>query len=244
MEAEKAYEELAPFYDDFTAYDEVYPWVESLLSELKRHGLTGNRLLDVGCGTGKSFLPMLARGWDVVGCDISPSMLEVARAKVGDAAQLHVADMRELPEFGEFDLVWAIGDQVNYLHSEEELDLALGGMRSNLAPAGLLVFDTSSLLTYQTSYEDAESLIFNEKVVTDARSGSFYDVHLESKVFGTDTKHVHRHRHFSAAEVQEALAQADLECLEVFGFKADCVLTQPLDESVHNKAIYISRAAQ
>ena len=60
---------------------------------------------------------MLERGWEVTACDISAAMVELARAKVGDAAELSVADMRELPSFGEFDLVWCLDDAVNYLLS-------------------------------------------------------------------------------------------------------------------------------
>ena len=50
-------------------------------------------------------------------------MLELAREKAGDAdVRLDVADMRELPDFGEFELVWALNDAVNYLLSAEELE--------------------------------------------------------------------------------------------------------------------------
>ena len=134
--AERAYEAIAPVYDDFTAHHNYELWLGNLLPQLRRHGLRGRRLLDVGCGTGKSFLPMLERGWEVTGCDISASMLELARAKSGDAVRLSVADMRELPVFGEFDLVWALDDAVNYLLSGEELGRALSGMRATLPPTG------------------------------------------------------------------------------------------------------------
>src|SRR3954453_2540364 len=130
--AEIAYEAIAPVYDDFTAHHNYELWLGNLLPELKRHGLRGNRLLDVACGTGKSFIPMLNRGWEVTASDISPAMVELARGKVGDAADLSVADMRELPDFGQFDLVWCLDDAVNYLLSGEELEQALSGMHRNL----------------------------------------------------------------------------------------------------------------
>ena len=56
-------------------------------------------------------------------------MVEIARGKVGEAARLSVADMRELPVFGEFDLVFCLDDAVNYLLSGDELERALSGMR-------------------------------------------------------------------------------------------------------------------
>lgn len=62
-------------------------WLADVLGHLERHGLTGNRLLDVGCGTGRSLPPMLARGWQVTGCDVSAAMIERARGRVGGAAR-------------------------------------------------------------------------------------------------------------------------------------------------------------
>ena len=93
--AELAYEAIAPVYDDFTAHHDYELWLGNLLPELERHGLRQGHLLDIGCGTGKSFIPMLERGWEVTACDISASMVELARAKVGEAAALSVADMRD-----------------------------------------------------------------------------------------------------------------------------------------------------
>src|SRR3954451_22166659 len=82
-DAEIAYEAIAPVYDDFTAHHDYELWLGNLLPKLEDRGLSGRRLLDVGCGTGKSFIPMIERGWEVSACDISPSMVELARAKVG-----------------------------------------------------------------------------------------------------------------------------------------------------------------
>src|SRR4051794_28255187 len=113
--AERTYEAMAPVYDHFTAHHDYEAWLGDLLVVLERNGLQGRRLLDVGCGTGKSFLPMLPRGWEVTGCDVSASMVELAREKAGDSVRLAVADMRELPKFGEFDLIWALDDAINYL---------------------------------------------------------------------------------------------------------------------------------
>src|SRR6185436_14310911 len=150
--AKRAYEGTAVAYDDFTAHYEDEAWLAGLLAILARHGLHGSRLLDVGCGTGKSFMPMLSRGWKVTGCDISPSMLELAREKAGKAVRLETADMLTLPKFGKFDLVWALDDTINYLLSKDELRQALLGMRGNLAQAGLLLFDVNTLLAYRTFF--------------------------------------------------------------------------------------------
>lgn len=251
--AEQAYEAIAPVYDDFTAHHDYELWLGHLLPKVSGHGLSGRRLLDVGCGTGKSFLPMLERGWEVTACDISPSMLELARAKAGGAAQLSVADMRKLPKFGEFDLVWALDDAINYLLSVEELGEALSGMRANLAPGGLLMFDVNTLQAYRTFFAEEQrveqggrQLIWRGQGSADTPPASISEARfeIEDGDGGTDGEtHVHRQRHFPEAEVREQLAGAGLECLDVYGHGFDAVPKQPVEELVHSKAVYIARRA-
>ena len=62
--------------------------------------------------------------------------------------------MRDLPDFGEFDLVWCLDDAVNYLLDGEELEQALSGMRRNLGPSGLLMFDVNTLEAYRTFFAE------------------------------------------------------------------------------------------
>lgn len=245
--AERTYEAMAPVYDAFTAHFEYDIWTADLLEVLERRGLQGKRLLDVGCGTGKSFMEMLPRGWQVTACDISPAMLARAHEKAGDAVDLVVADMLNLPKFGEFDLVWAIDDAVNYLLSLEELRRALCGMRANLAPTGLLLFDANALPAYRTAFSETEvveqggrRLIWRGLTAPDVAPGSICESRLEME---SGESAVHRQRHFPEAEVLAALHAGGLECLDVYGLKFDGILRQPLDETTHTKAVYIARAA-
>ncbi len=63
-------------------------------------------VLDVGCGTGTGMVPYVEAGCVVIGVDVSPSMLEIASARVGDRAELHLTDGDTLPfDGGRFDLV-------------------------------------------------------------------------------------------------------------------------------------------
>jgi SAM-dependent methyltransferase len=258
---------MAPVYDEFTAHHETDVWIADLLKLLERNDLQGKRLLDVGCGTGKSFLSMLPQGWEVTGCDISPAMLELAREKAGDRARLIVANMLELPKFGEFDLVWSLDDAVNYLLSPEELKRALAGMRANLAPTGRLLFDVNTLRTYRTFFAGTEvverngqRLVWHGLADANVAPGSICESRVEAapgeagagegepgpgggEGEGGVLAHRHRQRHFPEAEVLAALDGAGLECLDVYAHGLDGIPRQPLDEATHTKAIYIARAA-
>lgn len=253
----RTFEAMAPVYDDFTAHYDYEGWLADLLKVLEGCGLTGQCLLDVACGTGKSFLPMLPRGWQVTGCDIAPAMVALAEEKAGDSVELSVADMRGLPRLGEFDLVWALDDAINYLLSVDELEEALRGMRGNLASDGLLLFDVNELLVYRTFYAETSVVEQGGKRFTwrgltpaDVAAGSLCESRLEvqsddDEGAGADQGEasIHRQRHFPEAEILTALERADLECLDVYGHGLDGIPRQPLDTERHTKAIYIARRA-
>jgi SAM-dependent methyltransferase len=254
--AELTYEAFAPFYDDFTAHHDYEHWLGNLLAALECCGLRGDRLLDVGCGTGKSFIPMLERGWRVTACDVSAAMVMRARAKVGDAVRFEVADMRALPAYGEFDLVWSLDDAVNYLLGADELERALAGMAANLAPDGLLLFDLNTLRSYRSFFAeidermlaDGRRIVWRGLTSPHAEPGSI----CEATFSITDGDRsdpgpgvpVHRQRHFPPAEVEAALSAADLELLDTHGHGPDAVLEQPVDEDRHTKMIFIAGHAK
>ena len=55
----------------------------------------GRRILDAGCGSGPLAAALVARGAEVTGFDGSPAMLELARRRLGDSAQLRVHDLAQ-----------------------------------------------------------------------------------------------------------------------------------------------------
>src|SRR3954449_5475571 len=108
--AARAYDATAPFYDDFTAHHDYDGWIGSLEALALEHGLAGRRILDAGCGTGKSSEPFVRRGYRVTGCDVSAAMLARARKRLGGSVVLERADLRMLGEIGRFDLICCIDD--------------------------------------------------------------------------------------------------------------------------------------
>ena len=58
------------------------------------------RILDAGCGTAQVSLPLIKSGHSVVGVDVSPAMLEIARQKLepGDSAEFRLGDVRVLED--------------------------------------------------------------------------------------------------------------------------------------------------
>jgi SAM-dependent methyltransferase len=250
-DAARAYAVLAPAYDLLTAEYEYGPWLAAIERVAVAYGLAGRRLLDVGCGTGKSFLPLLERGFEVTACDISPEMVELARLKAGDRADLHVADMRRLPVFGEFDLITCIDDAINHLLSPDEVADALAGMHENLAPGGILVFDVNTLAAYRqvpdVVVEDEHRLLrwrgdLAELSVPGGEAQVVIDVFAhEGDGLWRRSVSRQRHRHHPIDELVELVEEAGLEVAAVFGQRQGAVLDAELDEELHGKAVFIAK---
>lgn len=247
--ARQTYDAFATAYDDFNHGYMYERWTGRLLALAEDAGLEGDRLLDVGCGTGLSFTPMLARGWRVTACDISPKMLEIARSKAdAAAATLLTADMRELPVLGEFNLAWAVNDAMNYLLTLKDLESTLRRLAANLAPGGFVLIDLNTLATFRSSFcaefvseHDGQRFIWRGQMsAANVEPSSINEAHFE--VEGeAGSACVHIQRHFTESEVTAALAGAGLELTRVVG-ELDGNLHDRLDEEVHTKAVYLATA--
>jgi SAM-dependent methyltransferase len=255
MQARDTYDAMARFYDRFTAHHRAEEWAATLEGMARKAGLSGRRMLDVACGTGKSFLPYLERGYDVTACDVSPAMAEIATAKADGRARVLVADMRRLPRLGEFDLVACIDDAVNYLLTYDELAATLTGLRRQLAPGGVVVFDTNTLLAYREFYaratvvpDEAQVLVWEGRESPEFAAGGVAHATLTALCRGEDdwwtrTEIEHVQRHYPEREVRAALEAAGLECAAVYGMHLDGSTDEGFDEMANSKAVYIARAS-
>ena len=250
-----AYEATAPIYDAFTAHDRHDRWTDMLESLLRPHGLPARgRLLDIGCGTGKSFAPWEARGWSVVACDASPAMLRRAAAKADPDTTTVVADARELGDLGRFDLAAMVDDVVNCL-APSQLGRAFAGAARNLAPGGLLVFDISTLSSYRTFFaatdvrDDAELFaVWRGRATEDFASGDVAEALLDGFIRDdegawTRIHALHRQYHHPVERITRALEEAGLRVRAVHGVDGDCDAHPSLDELRHTKAIVVARPA-
>jgi SAM-dependent methyltransferase len=102
--------------------DRTGPEVDRVAKILQPQG--GERVLDLACGSGRHSLELRRRGFSVVGADISPDLIEIARRDAGEAGldvDFVLADLRDLDFDSEFDLVLNLNDgAIGYLESDEE----------------------------------------------------------------------------------------------------------------------------
>lgn len=127
---------VASRYDELRPVDEAWQQVaDAIWSD---GGLLGQRVLDVGCGTGRLAADLAQRGARVWGVDASPEMLAEARARAPRGVGVRLGEAERLPfKDGWFDR--AVLRLVVHL---VDRDRALPELVRVLAPAGRAVVAT------------------------------------------------------------------------------------------------------
>ena len=103
----------------------------------------GRSVLDAGCGTGRVAIELARRGHDVVGVDLDPAMLDLARSKApdlpwieGDLTRTIVADASGRQR--QFDAAVAAGNVMIFLEHGTEAAV-VANIAAHLRPGGVLV---------------------------------------------------------------------------------------------------------
>jgi ubiquinone/menaquinone biosynthesis C-methylase UbiE len=136
------YERLSAVYDlDWGNWSHQY--VDLVKEHLRQAVLTNTKIIDVACGTGSLALELVKLGHSVLGLDISPNMIEVAKSKAADltAVNFQVADMRNFSVGEMFDCALCTFDALNYLKDIYEVQEAFESVTRVLNPGGFFIFD-------------------------------------------------------------------------------------------------------
>lgn len=143
--------EVATVYDSLISA--AMPTEEAV--ERLRPYVTGERVLEIGVGTGRIAAPVAGIAAEVVGVDNSEPMLDEFRAKgVPPNVSLVAADLRRpLPVDGDFATAYSTMGSLACVDSREELIVALGHVHDVLRPGGTLCLEYYATAAYRPLVE-------------------------------------------------------------------------------------------
>ena len=144
MKEKAAYTNLAVWFEylnDDCGYEN---WSQYLIEKLRAYPL--QKGLDVGCGGGWFTRAFCRAGYETVGMDISPEMLDFAQKKAlseGVRGEYLLGDITKFKSPKKFDFVTAINDCFNYV-PKDKIRKAFQNVKGVLSKGGIFLFDISS----------------------------------------------------------------------------------------------------
>lgn len=233
----RAYDGLAPYYDDFNAdvpYDGILAFYKELFA---RAGIRPALVLDLACGTGNMSLRLAAAGYEVIGVDISPEMLAQASAKTppeGAVAPIYLCQpMEALDLYGTVDAALCCLDGVGYVTDVNRLREAFRRVCLFLNPGGVFIFDINS--AYRLKNLDGAAFTRENEEAFCVYQADFgrglltYTLELfekTGKLYRRRTEY-HRERAYELDTLGEYLRGAGFDSVEFFG---DCRASAPAPE--------------
>ena len=213
-------------YDYFQAQSRIPydDWIDRVEGIWRKNNLMPKLVLDLGCGTGAVTTRFKARGYDMIGIDLSPDMLAQAQAKPESEGILYLnQDMRAFELYGTVDAVICLCDGINYLLTEEDLAATFGMVNNYLNPGGLLVFDLKtekcfSGLGNQTFADQSPDAAYICENQYDSQTQTcqftitlFYKT--QNNLFRR-SEETHRQRAYSPHAIEEAITKSGLRFVE------------------------------
>lgn len=222
----EVYGSFSEVYDTFMDNVPYREWAGYIEEKLRQQGIEEGLVLDLGCGTGSMTEELAGAGYDMIGVDSSPEMLEQAfekKEKSGRDILYLLQDMREFELYGTVRAVVSACDCLNYITDPEELLEVFRLVNNYLDPGGIFLFDFNTEYKYrevlgeQTIAEDRDecSFIWDNYYDEEERINS-YELTLFIREEG-DLYRKYKEQHFQRAytleEMKELLERGGLTFL-------------------------------
>ncbi len=222
---------MARFYQQDLAYIHDIGFTEyarqsmpGILTILKDNQITEGSIVELGCGSGLSAQELIAANYQVLGVDISESMIEIARKRVPQA-EFIVKSLFKV-DIPACNAVLSVGECLNYLFDGNNNLLELfDRIYRALNAGGLLIFDllqpgqsenlttqgfkagTDWLVCYQKD-EDPDKQILTRNIISFRKIGEWY----------RKSEEIHRVKLYPVQEIVDRLTQVGFQVQVLSGY--------------------------
>jgi ubiquinone/menaquinone biosynthesis C-methylase UbiE len=138
------YDLIAPFYDiEHDRFREDLDMYRNFAE------LSGGKILELACGSGRVLLPLAEEGYELTGVDSSEKMLEIAQQRLyaqdlAGRCQLVKQDMRILQLGQKYRLAIIALGSFGHITMRKDQQSTLTAIRTHLSPGATLILDISN----------------------------------------------------------------------------------------------------
>jgi SAM-dependent methyltransferase len=228
------YDLIAPFYDiEHAQFSEDLDMYRNFAE------LSGGKILELACGSGRVLLPLAQDGYEVTGVDTSAAMLAIARNRLQEAGlsalcTLVKQDVSALNLGQKFRLAFIALGSFGHIATRKAQQLTLAAVRAHLSPGGTFIVDISNadarymedlgshVLHQGTWHRDDGTLLTHFVSPTNATDHHllelthFYDQHSQGGTVHRTIVTTHLYL-FERSEIELLLEQAGFFVKDVYG---------------------------
>ena len=175
----------------------------------------GGRLLDVPCGPGRHLAALAAKGYQMIGVDISGEAIDRARellVREGLEAELACFDMTELPATEAVDAAYCMGNSFGYFNKGQTQRFLQSVARSMKRKAGFLLNTSIAAESILTAMDEKNWLEIDDILFLIENSYNTAKSCMDSRFIFIKDGEVERksavHYVFTVSEIQEMLREA------------------------------------
>ncbi len=240
------YTEFAAIYDRLILEDIDYTAIADYIEKtLARLGKKAELVCDLACGTGTLTDILARRGYDMIGIDLSPEMLDMARRKNPDILFLN-QDMREFELYGTVDALLCMTDSLNYITGEADLFAIFKAAKTcYLNPDAPFIFDINSAYKLKTVLGNNTFTYDSDDVFYVWENEHYPDEQCTDFYLTFFVKDGEGYTRFSEAHTQRAYTQAKITALlKKAGFTKIEVFDGYTDQAAHKKSerlVFVAR---
>ncbi len=218
------YTQMAAYYDKIMIHVNYPRWAHYVETIFRQQKFDFNeKLLDIGCGTGKFLAEMEKLEYNGDGCEPSQTMRAIAKNRLPKST-IYPCGLPQLSDIPveEYSLMVCLYDTMNYLADETAFQQSLSSIYRKLKTPGIFIFDLVSEFhckSYFKNYIDSE--VLNENVAYSLESQydsakkiqyTWVRVYTPEGVF----EEKHCQKIFDFDQVREIIKTTDFELINVY----------------------------
>lgn len=228
------YTDIAPVYDTLLRHVDYQEWYEYILSVMNKYARNPQRILELGCGTGRFGSKFSNDGYTIYGLDKSLDMLRVAKTRAFLNFRILCADITGFRLSKKMDFIFSVHDTMNYLLKDADIINMFRCVGEIMHRESVFMFDITTEHNIHKNFDGKTSRhqLRNGAVEWSNRydpAGKLIHSTLRLERDGATSIEEHIQRIYSEKEMTALCAEGGLAVLGVFG---DYTLEPPVGDTI------------